>query len=65
MIETICEDLVKITRLIVEIWAHMLLCKTLEIAKLRYTYYYSFCIGVDIVLSYHPTKFGNHWKTHG
>ena len=65
VIETICEDLVKITRIIVEIWAHMLLCKTLEIAKLRYAYYYSFCIGVDIVLSYHPTKFGNNWKTHG
>ena len=65
VIETICEDLVKITRIIVEIWAHLLLWRSLKIAKLRYAYYYSFCVGVDIVLNYHSAKFGNNWKKHG
>ena len=65
VIETICEDVVKITRIIVEIWAHLLLWRSLKIAKLRYAYYYSFWIVVDIVLNYHSTKFGNNWKKHG
>ena len=65
VIETICENLVKITGIIVEIWAHLLLWRRLKIAKLRYAYYYSFCVGVDIVLNYHSAKFGNNWKKHG
>ena len=58
-IETIREDLVKITQIIVEICAHLLLWRSLKVAKLRYAYYYSFSIGVDIVLSYRSTMFGN------
>ena len=36
MNEIICEDLMKITQIIVEIWAHLLLRRSLKIGQLRY-----------------------------
>ena len=32
----ICEDLIKMTQIFVEIWTHLFLCISLKIAKLRY-----------------------------
>ena len=63
--ETICEDLMKITQIIVEIWAHLFLWISLKIAKLRYNHYYYFCTVEDVALYYHHTKFGNNCKTQG
>ena len=60
--EIICEDLMKITQIIVEIWAYLVLWLSLKIAKLRDRHYYYFCILRDIALNYHPTKFGDNCK---
>ena len=57
------EDLMKITQIIVEIWAHLILRIRLKIAELRYKHYYYFLMVEDVALNYHPTKFGNNCKT--
>ena len=59
----ICEDIMKITQIIVEIWAHLFLWISLKIAKLHDRHYYYFCILRDIVLNYHRTKFGDNCIT--
>ena len=61
MNEIICEDLMKIIQINVEIWPHLFLY--LKIGKLRDKHYYYFCILRDIALNYHPTKFGDNCKT--
>ena len=61
--EIICEDLMKITQIIVEIWTHLFLWISLKIAKLRYRHYYYFCILGDVALNYHHTKFGDNCKS--
>ena len=54
----------KITQIIVEIWAHFVLMnKFKKIAKLRDKHYYYFCILSDVALKYHPTMFGDNCKT--
>ena len=58
----ICEDLMKITQIIVEIWAHLLSWINLKIAKLHDRHYYYFCILEDVALNYHHTKFGVNCK---
>ena len=55
----ICEDLMKITQIFVEIWTHLFLWKSLKVAKLHYRHYYYFCMMRDVALNYHPTKFGS------
>ena len=59
----ICEDIMKITQIIVEIWTHLFLWISLKIAMLRNRHYYYFCILRDIALNYHPTKFSDNCKT--
>ena len=59
MNEIICEDLMKITQITMEIWAHLFLWISLKIAKLRDRHYHYFCILEDVALNYHPTKFGD------
>ena len=61
--EIICEDLMKITQIFVEIWTHLFWWISLKIAKLRYQHYYYFCILRNVALNYHPTKFGDNYKT--
>ena len=61
MNEIICEDLMKIIQITVEIWAHLFLGISVKIAKLCDRRY--FCILRDVALNYHPTKFGNNCKT--
>ena len=61
--EVMCEDLMKITQLIVEIWAHLFWWISVRIAKLHYKNYYYFCTVEDVVLNYNRTKFGNNGKT--
>ena len=63
MNEIICEDLMKITQIIAEIWTHLVLWISLKIAKLRYRHYYYFCILGDVALNYHHTKFGDNCKS--
>ena len=58
MNEIICEDLMKITQKIVEIWTHLFLWISLKIAKLRDRHYYYFCLLRDVALNYHPTRGG-------
>ena len=58
----ICEDLMKITQIFVEIWTHLYLRISLKIDKLRYRHYYYFCILGDVALNYHPTKSGSNCK---
>ena len=62
MNKIICEDLMKITQIIVEIWTHLFLRISLKIAKLRDRHYGYFCILGDVALNYHPTKFGSNCK---
>ena len=59
MNEIICIDLMIITQIIVEIWAHLFLWISLKIAKLRYRHYYYFRLLGDVALNYHHTKFGD------
>ena len=61
--EIICEDLMKITQIIVEIWPHLFLWISLKIAKLHYKHYYYLCMVEDVALNCHHTKFGNNCKT--
>ena len=61
--EIICEYLMKFTQIIGEIWPHLFLRISLEIAKLHDRHNYYFCILRDIALNYHPTKFGDNCKT--
>ena len=58
----ICEDLMKITQIIAEIWEHLFLWRSLKIIKLRYRHYYYFSILGDVALNYHPTTFGSNCK---
>ena len=57
----ICEDLMKITQIFVEIWTHLFLWIGLKMAK-RYRHYYCFCVLGYVALNYHPTKFGSKCK---
>ena len=60
--EITCEDLMKITQIIVEIWTYLFLWISLKIGKLRYVHYYYFCIPGDVALNYHHTRFGDNCK---
>ena len=62
MNEIICEDLMKMTQIFGEMWAHLFLLISLKIAKLHDRHYYYFCILRDIALNYHPIKFGDNCK---
>ena len=59
----ICEDLMKITQIFVEIWTHLFLLISLKTAKLRYRDYYYFCMLGDVTLNYNPTKCGDNCQT--
>ena len=51
----------KIVQILGEIWTHLFCGINLNIAKLRYTYYYYFCIVADVALNYHSTTFVNNF----
>ena len=52
----------KITQIIVEIWAHLFLWISLKLAELRYGHYYYFGVFRDAALNYHHTRFGDNCK---
>ena len=58
--EIMCENIIKITQIFVEIWAYLLLSISFKIATLRYKNDFYFCRVTDITPDYHLTKFGSH-----